>query len=207
MQKVNCKNCNRQFKEYASRIKSGHGKYCSKKCLLAGREKTKKTHKCLVCSILFYTKNSRIKTGRGKFCSTKCYTKSKEGMVGFWKNKTRSTPWMEGAKNHMWTGGFVTTHYARQKGVGGKHTQTEWEQLKKRYSHSCLCCKKQEPFIKLTKDHVVPLKMWNVWAVENNPQYMGNSIQNIQPLCLECNSRKNANLVDYRKKTLWSVAV
>jgi 5-methylcytosine-specific restriction endonuclease McrA len=77
---------------------------------------------------------------------------------------------------------------ARQRNAPGKHTVAEWQALKKRYSYRCLCCGKQEPEIKLTADHVVPL-------IDGG----SDSIENIQPLCLSCNSRKGRwHTTDYR---------
>jgi len=73
------------------------------------------------------------------------------------------------------------------KGNGGKVTTQEWEALKKFYNFTCLCCRRKEPEIKLTRDHVLPLELGGV-----------NTIDNIQPLCKPCNSRKHAKHIDYR---------
>jgi 5-methylcytosine-specific restriction endonuclease McrA len=76
---------------------------------------------------------------------------------------------------------------AREKGAPGKITRREWEDLKKKYDYTCLRCKKQEPEIVLTIDHVKPLVLGGT-----------NTIDNAQPLCGVCNSRKNAKEIDYR---------
>lgn len=73
------------------------------------------------------------------------------------------------------------------KGSRGKFTMEQWEALKSKYSYMCLCCKRFEPDIKLTIDHVVPIIMGG-----------SNNINNIQPLCINCNSAKNRNEADYR---------
>lgn len=69
----------------------------------------------------------------------------------------------------------------------GTHTEEEWQELKAFYSFKCLCCGKQEPDIKLTRDHVIPLT-----------QGGSDSIDNVQPLCARCNSKKNNKHIDYR---------
>ncbi len=58
-------------------------------------------------------------------------------------------------------------------------TLQEWKKLKKKFNYTCKMCGKREPEIKLTKDHIIAL---------NNKG--NNTIQNIQPLCQSCNSKK-----------------
>lgn len=76
---------------------------------------------------------------------------------------------------------------ARVLSAPGTYTPQEWEQLKAGYDYRCLRCGKQEPEIRLTQDHVIPLALGG-----------SNFITNIQPLCLFCNQSKNARAVDYR---------
>lgn len=79
---------------------------------------------------------------------------------------------------------------ARKLGNGGSHTAEEWRILKATYDHRCLSCDKQEPDIKLTKDHVISIDA-------GGPD----SIENIQPLCQRCNSRKSRGIVDFRQRS------
>ncbi len=69
----------------------------------------------------------------------------------------------------------------------GEYTAREWQQLKKKYNYTCLCCGKREPDIKLTADHVIPLSRGG-----------SNTIDNIQPLCITCNKIKYIKKTDYR---------
>lgn len=71
--------------------------------------------------------------------------------------------------------------------ANGSHTEKEWQDLKAFYNFKCLQCGKQEPEIKLTRDHVIPLTEGG-----------SDSINNIQPLCARCNSKKNNKHIDYR---------
>jgi len=76
----------------------------------------------------------------------------------------------------------------RKRNAEGYHTYGEWELLKKQYGYRCANpeCKKIEPEIKLTQDHIIPLSKGGT-----------NYIENIQPLCGYCNSKKNATTIKY----------
>lgn len=76
---------------------------------------------------------------------------------------------------------------AQKLASGGSHTEEEWQSLKTFYNFKCLRCEKQEPEIKLTRDHVIPLTKGG-----------SDSIDNVQPLCARCNSKKNNKHIDYR---------
>lgn len=78
-------------------------------------------------------------------------------------------------------------YFARKRGNGGSFSAAEWEQLKLHCNYACLCCGRKEPEITLTADHVVPVS-------KGGSSY----IDNIQPLCVACNSGKCDRTIDYR---------
>lgn len=86
----------------------------------------------------------------------------------------------------------AATH-RRRSTIDGQESFTaeEWQDLKEFCDYRCLMCFLQEPHIKLTVDHVIPL-------VLGGP----NTIDNVQPLCKSCNSRKHRNVLDLRKQLL-----
>ena len=66
----------------------------------------------------------------------------------------------------------------------GFFTDAEWKALCAQYDFLCLCCGEEKP---LTQDHIIPLSKGG-----------SDTIDNIQPLCKPCNSRKGAKTTDYR---------
>ena len=78
----------------------------------------------------------------------------------------------------------------RNKSGSGDFTESQWMDLCHLHRYACLACKRTEPEIMLTPDHVVPLSRGGT-----------NEIDNIQPLCLSCNIRKHAKYIDYREVT------
>lgn len=74
----------------------------------------------------------------------------------------------------------------RIKSELGSHTYNDWECLKEKYNYTCPCCHKTEPDIKLTEDHIIPLSSGG-----------SDLIENIQPLCQSCNSKKQTKTIKY----------
>ncbi len=74
----------------------------------------------------------------------------------------------------------------RIKLSGGFHSVGEWENLKAQYNWTCPSCKKIEPEIKLTRDHIIPVSRGG-----------SDNIENIQPLCNPCNVLKRTSTIRY----------
>jgi 5-methylcytosine-specific restriction endonuclease McrA len=74
---------------------------------------------------------------------------------------------------------------AIKKGNGGKYTHSEFIELCNKFGNKCLMCNRSD--VRLTVDHVIPLSKGGL-----------NVIENIQPLCLSCNSKKHDKIIDLR---------
>ncbi len=184
--KIKCKKCNKEFLAW----QGNNRKYCSLECywkdlsLLYKGEKTnfwkggKVIKKCLNCKKEFEIHPSM---DRIKFCSRQCF-----------KEYKISTECFKGEKNRLWKGGYKNhihnnrKYRVRKLKAQGSHTLEEWEELKKKYNYMCLCCKRQEPEITLSEDHIIPLSKGG-----------SDNIENIQPLCRSCNSIKYNKIINY----------
>lgn len=169
----------KRFKEYNKRYFSTHP-----------RKRKPITIFCVCCKKSFKQMRKDV-----RFCSVICYRKDY-----YQHNKTKRSAytkqWIKDNPNRVKA--HARKNYqnhkelfqhasvlrkARIRNAEGSHTLAEWNKLKEKFNNSCACCKKQEPEIKLTRDHVVPL-------IKGGSNY----ISNIQPLCQPCNGSKHTRL-------------
>ena len=66
-----------------------------------------------------------------------------------------------------------------------RHTKQEWEEMLNYFNHTCVRCEDAES--EIVKDHIVPIY-----------QNGSDGIDNLQPLCVSCNSSKGAENIDHR---------
>lgn len=177
-----------------------HKKYCSVRCATQSPWNKGKTG--------IYSDETRMKmsqNSKGKHKSPRTefkkrhspWNKGVRGYIG--ANETSFKKGQHsGDKHPMWKGGitklpgyksFRQQNREIMKRTNGTHSILQWETLKQKYNYMCLCCKQQEPFIKLTRDHIIPIVRGG-----------SNNIDNIQPLCLKCNMIKHAKAIDYIKQ-------
>ena len=78
---------------------------------------------------------------------------------------------------------------ARLLAAEGEVTAEEFADLCLMYEGKCLACGRDD--VRMTMDHVIPLCKGG-----------SNTIDNIQPLCMPCNSRKHTSTTDYRSQIL-----
>jgi 5-methylcytosine-specific restriction endonuclease McrA len=87
-------------------------------------------------------------------------------------------------RNPSKTQHYRRTRRAREHGAEGNYTEKEWIDLCNKYNNRCAACGKPA---KLTVDHIVPL-------IQGGTNY----IENIQPLCRSCNSRKFTRTIRFQ---------
>ena len=97
-----------------------------------------------------------------------------------WGNKNR---WKGGYENHLM---HARNRRVMKLNAEGNHALEEWSELKKQFDYACIACMRIEPDITLSEDHIIPLTKGG-----------SNNIENIQPLCRSCNSRKGNRSMDY----------
>jgi hypothetical protein len=82
---------------------------------------------------------------------------------------------------------------AAKAGLSGRWTAQEWQDLLVHSHYQCVCCGVNQP---LTADHVV--QVMNITKeLLPEPVGGGNSINNIQPLCLTCNASRKDRIGPY----------
>lgn len=143
--------------------------------------------KCDYCEKENEEKQSHYKKSKRHFCNRKCQGKFYSERIPFWEQSAYKGVRKRGESRQVYHNKYRKAHpkrishlkarrYAREKGADGSHTLEEWNNLLAEFDYRCAFYRKKK---KLTKDHIIPLS-------ENGTDY----IDNIQPLCRSCNSRK-----------------
>jgi 5-methylcytosine-specific restriction endonuclease McrA len=193
MRKFRPRGCYRCFKEFLPSV--GTQKYCGSKTAKTG------------CSWLMVAKRDKL---RANFPHRKA---QRSKLIKEWKKKQRRQNTDYAKRQREVKKAYARTERGKalsrlsrkrniltilqcnrrrmlvKKGVIGFHNSDQWENLKSLNDYRCVSCKIDEIALqakwgkswlsKLTKDHIIPLS-------KGGTDY----IENIQPLCVSCNSMK-----------------
>lgn len=99
-------------------------------------------------------------------------------------NARRSAEWL--TANPLMAVVIRTNTTAKRRGAVGTITLDEWQSLLERYGHRCIVCGAED--VGIGADHIVPI-------ADGGP----NTIDNIQPMCWDCNRKKCRRTIDYRE--------
>jgi len=149
-------------------------------------------YNCDYCGKECEEKESHYKRKKRHFCSMQCYSAYRTNILSLTEQHAYKGVRKEGKSKQIYHRNYCKNHpeniahlkanrYAREKGAVGSHTLLQWQMLKLSYCYKCAICGEKKP---LTKDHKIPLSKGG-----------SNNIDNIQPLCRNCNSKKNVKLI------------
>ena len=97
------------------------------------------------------------------------------------KARAATEKWLRSPEHFM----YVQNREANRLGAEGYFSIEEWNDLLFHTGCKCLACGNDE--VLLVSNHIVPMKDGG-----------SNYIDNIQPLCKSCHSRKHGRTIDYR---------
>ena len=143
--------------------------------------------KCFNCKKIAFDRPSHYKLKKRHFCSMKCYSLFRKNKLPLMEQHAYKGVRKEGQSKQVYHQNYCRRHpknishlksrrYVRERNAIGSHTLQQWEDLKIEFNNRCGFCRDKK---KLTKDHIIPLS-------EGGTDY----IDNIQPLCKNCNSKK-----------------
>jgi len=205
------KKLTKQWKKNISKSNTGRRFYWKKDALEKNSELLIKKGKrlkinCSFCGSTFFRAKS-LQKGKTQFCSRACYSqwmkfiRKKEDHplyrgIGDTNSKLyRKRAMMKDPVGFREKRNFNNHQREDNKRkFGGRHSLTQWKEMKEKNDHKCLSCGRKEPEIKLSRDHIIPLTRWDEWSKIYQPKYKCNDIENIQPLCISCNCKKNNKL-------------
>lgn len=195
-----CVNCDTEFSVHKYRAKTA--RFCSHDCYWLSLHFVEPPNKGQR-GIYHHTAEARAKIANAQI-GRKYNAHSRAKMSASAKERGMPTAVIEASRtptaiakrtgpNHWnWKGGYQNKLLLNnQRRVAklraeGFHTLDEWNTLKEICNWTCQDCRRSEPDIQLTRDHIVPLTKGGTDFIEN-----------IQPLCGSCNSKKQNKTINF----------
>lgn len=112
------------------------------------------------------------------------YKKNNDARREYAKNYRNNN--LEAVREMARKGAKVRSQRLNEARAHGKVSQSEKFELVAKFGYSCMCCGRTES---ITFDHIVPISAGGL-----------DRIDNIQLLCVSCNSSKGSKVIDYRPK-------
>ena len=138
-----------------------------------------------------YIKKTGRKIHPNASIHTKTYrSKNPEKVKQFRKNYIEKNRVKINETNRLWRKNnpekwkIINRSQRHKRRALGAINSTEWIAKVMLFKNQCQKCFKTEPEIKITIDHIIPVSKGGT-----------NHIDNLQPLCMNCNRRKSATLV------------
>lgn len=143
---------------------------------------------CDNCGKTSSDKPSSYNKKKRHFCCMRCYSEFRKNSLPLEEQHAYKGVRSPGENKQIYHRRYVEKNpeniahlkarrYARERNADGSHTLKEWNDLKEKHGYKCASCGEKKS---LTKDHIKPLS-------KGGTDY----IENIQPLCRNCNSKKH----------------
>ena len=167
-------------------FKPGHKHTQETKLKIGNANRNQIYFNCNECGCVASDRPSHYARKKTHFCSMKCYKLSITKLPFTSQNAYKGVR-IPGESKQVYHRNYVKSHpeniahlkarhSATRRNAEGSHTLAEWNDLKSKFHNKCAICKIEK---KLTKDHIIPVS-------KGGSDY----IDNIQPLCRNCNSKK-----------------
>lgn len=112
------------------------------------------------------------------------YRKNSDARREYAKNYRQNN--LEAVRKMACKGAKIRHQRLKDARANGKLSQAEKFEMVAKFGYACMCCGKTES---ITFDHIVPISAGGL-----------DQINNIQLLCVSCNSSKGSKVIDYRPK-------
>jgi 5-methylcytosine-specific restriction endonuclease McrA len=173
-------------------VRKPHSEETKRKIGLANRGVWIKFN-CDYCGKENEEKQSHYERKKRHFCNMQCYSGYRKEKLPCFEQPAYKGVRLKGETKQVYHRRYTKTHpeniahlkarrYARERNSKGSHSLIEWQDLKRNHNFRCAICGQKKP---LTKDHIIPLSEGGT-----------DGIDNIQPLCRNCNSKKWKKLVN-----------